>query len=514
MGIPGLQTYMEKEDKNPICFLVEILELAKKTKRSPTIIVDLDSWLVPMTSPHFMWGGGELKVFFEQVEKFVRKFNDAGITLVFVKDGFIPEGKGETVVKRANQVHSECTIPLFDALIEGKLPENYYTTDSHSYTERLLELYLDCEVITACDIEADEEIVRLAKERNAMAILAQDSDYVIFDMEGIIYLSVRNFDIEDMTTITYDQVALAKNLGLHVNQLPVFAILKGNDLFTYDMMKEFHKHLVRRQPWRKGVSLSQKVIPEIPEFMRRLKVPSTYEEIMECLPRLMMSVFGHTQHLGMAKESVKSYFLKTEMPQVADLDTWNTTILSVKPLSRRAYDVMNFNKLEITSSGQDSRDNRVPPTAYLFKNLRRRMYGVLLHDKPGALSGDKFTVNIEETSLNHASGKMETNEASPIVPPQGSHPGLDQLLDDDYPNVSNLRQRLFFHILAPSVDIEQVTSMSDHEELLYPIAVLSSLLHDHKRPLLEDWELDVFIAQVRNTLAVCFDDLYIYKFEI
>ena len=74
MGIPGLQTYMENADKSPICRLVDISVLAKKTKRSPTIIVDLDSWLVPMTSPHFMWGGGELKVYFEKVEKFVRKF--------------------------------------------------------------------------------------------------------------------------------------------------------------------------------------------------------------------------------------------------------------------------------------------------------------------------------------------------------------------------------------------------------------------------------------------------------
>ena len=225
MGIPGLQTYMENADTtNPICFLVDILKLAKKTKRSPTIIVDLDSWLVPMTGDHFMWGGGELRVYFEKVEKFVRKFNDAGITLVFVKDSYVPEGKGETVIKRATQVHSECTIPMFDALIEGRMPENYYTTDRHANTDSLLEHYLSCEVIFARDIEADEQIVRLAKERNAMAVLAQDSDYVIFDMENIVYLSVWNFNIEDMTTITYDRLALAKNLGIHVNQLAQFSL--------------------------------------------------------------------------------------------------------------------------------------------------------------------------------------------------------------------------------------------------------------------------------------------------
>ena len=63
------------------------------------------------------------------------------------------------------------------------------------------------------------------------------------------------------------------------------------------------------------------------------EIPSTYEEIMKCLPRLMMSVFGHTEHLDKAKEDVKSYFLKTEAPQMSEVDTWSKTIEAVRPLS-------------------------------------------------------------------------------------------------------------------------------------------------------------------------------------
>ena len=174
------------------------------------------------------------------------------------------------------------------------------------------------------------------------------------------------------------------------------------------------------------------------------------------------------------------------------------TLAPLRPSSRRSYHVMKFNELEIESCGHDLRDKRVPPTAKLFKNLRRRMYGALFYDKPGALSAGKFTAIIEEKCINFVSGQNETSQVTPILPPAGSHPGLDNLFDDDYSNVSELRLRLFFHILAPSVDMEEVVSMPDYADLLFPIVVLSCLLHDHEWPLLEDWELDVFIAQVWN----------------
>ena len=496
MGISGLQTYMEY---NGICLPVDFLDLAKTTKRSRTIIVDLKSCLAFMTCGHFMWGGGSLKVYLEWLERFIRKFSDAGITLVFVMDGHTPEAKGDTRLWRAKDWQNKLN-GTYDALSKQQMPTNPFTTDYHDNTERLLLLYFGCEVITAWDFEADEEVVRLAKERNAMAILAQDSDFAIFDTDDIPYLSAKEFDLNNMTTVSYDRGALARSLGLHVNQLPVFAILKGNDMFTYEMMKEFHKHLLRGQPIKKDLIRAIFESGKIPEFMRRHDVPSDYDDIMKCLPRLMQSVFGDTQHLKMARESIRSYFLKTEMPQQADHNTWNRSVIAMKSLSRLAYHVMKFNKLEINSPAHDSRDmGLLPPTKELFKNLRRRMYGVILYDKPGAVSTNMFTVNIEEASLNYASGNMETNEVNPYVPPAGSHPGLDHLWDDNYPNVTNLRQRLFFHILAPSVDIAQVKSMPDYDELLFPIVVLSSLLHDHEWPLLEDWELDVFIAQGHRT---------------
>lgn len=81
--------------------------------------------------------------------------------------------------------------------------------------------------------ECDEEIADYAKRHGAFAILAQDTDFVILDAGGALYLSMQHLNLQTMTTRHYDCRALANHLGIHLSHLPLLATLMGNDIISF-----------------------------------------------------------------------------------------------------------------------------------------------------------------------------------------------------------------------------------------------------------------------------------------
>lgn len=84
--------------------------------------------------------------------------------------------------------------------------------------------------------ECDEEIARYALRKRCFAILAQDSDYVIYNSSAY-YLSIKHFDLEKMTTLCYNRYNLSSDLRIHVDKLPLLASLVGNDIVLYESLR-------------------------------------------------------------------------------------------------------------------------------------------------------------------------------------------------------------------------------------------------------------------------------------
>lgn len=85
-------------------------------------------------------------------------------------------------------------------------------------------------------MECDLEIAEYAASRQCMAILAQDSDFIIFHSAEY-YFSMKHFDFNTMTTLNYDRNKLATYLGLEVYHLPLLATLLGNDIIDSEKLK-------------------------------------------------------------------------------------------------------------------------------------------------------------------------------------------------------------------------------------------------------------------------------------
>lgn len=85
--------------------------------------------------------------------------------------------------------------------------------------------------------ECDEEIAEYARRKRVFAVLTQDSDYVILDLGGAHYLSMKHLDLNKMTTKLYDCRELARCLNIPTYLLPLLATTMGNDIVTYEELK-------------------------------------------------------------------------------------------------------------------------------------------------------------------------------------------------------------------------------------------------------------------------------------
>lgn len=84
--------------------------------------------------------------------------------------------------------------------------------------------------------ECDLEIAEYAFQKKCMAILAQDTDFVIFKSAKY-YWSMKNFNFRHMTTYNYDRDKLASSIGLYSTELPLLASLLGNDVISFEDLK-------------------------------------------------------------------------------------------------------------------------------------------------------------------------------------------------------------------------------------------------------------------------------------
>lgn len=92
--------------------------------------------------------------------------------------------------------------------------------------------------------ECDEEIIEYASKNDCFAIFAQDTDFIISDVQACV-LSSKNFDVCTMSTLVYDRNKLAKILKIKVSQLPLLAVLAGNDLINYETIKVMVEFVMR-----------------------------------------------------------------------------------------------------------------------------------------------------------------------------------------------------------------------------------------------------------------------------
>lgn len=184
----------------------------------------------------------------------IRKCQQANVELVFIFDGVINDDKLRVKLKR-----------LSNQAIEVYQKVNYinHKTDDEPMPRfnNILPLFMiDC-IIEACNLcnvstfiaksEADQVLALFAKAINATAILSNDSDFLIYDIDNVgLILSDGYGFAEDGSMHAYiiRRHKLARILGLSVNNLYFIPALVGNDISNKQHLREIQQLLLRGRP--------------------------------------------------------------------------------------------------------------------------------------------------------------------------------------------------------------------------------------------------------------------------
>lgn len=254
--------------------------------------------------------GGRYKQLQNQFEAFCQAMLAAGARLAFFIDGPHQTKKDEVWFQRRDETYSNA-LQIFDNIYSGldlnTIAQNVGDRNigsvsiSKTFEEICKRLgYFKTSIQSECDLE----LAQYAVQNNALAILGQDTDFLIFEGNWQ-YWSTEFLDWKTLTTICYNRPALRGHLGLSQEQMCLFATLAGNDIVKFDSLKNFHQNM---RPYFKKFNYIADFVRGVSASPRKL-TKSNYESIAN-------KCFGssNNQNVELLRQSIQSYDVNLQLP--------------------------------------------------------------------------------------------------------------------------------------------------------------------------------------------------------
>lgn len=228
---------------------------------------------------------------------------DAGAKLAFFVDGPHQTDKDEVWFRRQDE-HYANELKIFDGIANGLsiagIVENVQDL-SIGYVALLSPLQELCKRFgyfhVSIQNECDLELAQYANEHKAMAIIANDSDFLIFNGTWQ-YWSSDSLDWTTMKTKCYSRYNLCKELHLSQEQMSLLATLAGNDIISADKLNKFHKSF--KHYWKKFYNIAEYVrtVPVLPKQLTQKN-----------LSVIAYDCFGvkHEANVKLLQTSIQSY---------------------------------------------------------------------------------------------------------------------------------------------------------------------------------------------------------------
>ncbi|CAM1318825.1 Uncharacterised protein g7045 [Pycnogonum litorale] len=402
MGVRGLQSYMEKKCREAFV-PVYIPDLIQPGIQHPSVIIDgygLTFQLYKKSKLDWL-NGGQFIQFAKHIEYFVNQFLEKGIKPIILFDGNAPQEKHDTLVER-NLEKLKVISELFGSHFT-ELGWYFKPPGTGAIAVGHFKLIDGCDVKTTLK-EADREIAQLARDdQSCIAILAQDSDFVIFDTKP--YLSLDHLDLDAMTTKMYDRQRFCHQIGLDVYNLPLISCMLGNDVVFNTWLTEFHVRLTGN-----GRPNRFNIIEEAISFIKResnIRYTDAFDLDLQTLRPFTQVMFGNDPiKCDRLLAGIRTYRLES-----------GTLIQDEVESHRRIHDVSVRKLLGIAlnkhvnsdiprsiyllmidgsyGSGAKLEDQGtgLPSSAILYQPIRRRLYGILKNSGTlGCLAEDPETV--------------------------------------------------------------------------------------------------------------------------
>lgn len=297
--------------------------------------------------------------------------------------------------------------------------------------------------------ECDMEIVDFAIKNNVLAVVSDDTDFLIFEGNWKFW-SANDINMENMTTMEYNKRAIREQINLSDKQMPLFATIYGNEFLAIKKMGTFDNvtQYIREFPVELEKSDIQKIVNDIYEKKGRSKRHCTKESIEKCV-----------------KDSLKSYKIGN-IPNVAPLEDELLT-KAFNDVHGYIFEILEDLPIKVTLLYFDYRKNDFKNYFDSIKKLICRQMGVLLKHK-----NDPELTRTIITKKSHGS-LYEKIKIKPEYPKDIEIPPLIELLVD---TENNEQIRLFKFKLLWWMVLDNTEAVKPEELATIPKEYLITVL--------------------------------------
>lgn len=541
MGVRGLQSYIEHNCPNafqPVSLIEMVAEYRKlhPNVQEPVIVVDglncMQWWYKNLD-----WVcGGQWLEFLHVLQRFVDAFAKIGVKLVFFFDCLTTITKEQQWITRRlknlqdakqcfEQIHQKSPIAS----------DMYFQPASLSQVVRIaLKQVRGTTVYANVSGECDRIIASYAALYHCMAILAQDTDYVIY--ESVPYLSIQHLDLRIMKTMKYCRDAFCRSIGLQPSLLPLFACLLGNDCILRDNLNAFH-HLIFHSFNRNAVPrhysnlLISKIIPCLTKYITTLQLSRDQNTMFRMLPKIWQDVFRGQFPFEEFRKAVETYTLnfaatnlypypgitqqssKMENRRgIYEVLVRKTINVEIMPL---ILDILSFGKREYGSSLEDESSAEFLPRVIVYRPIHCRLYTLIFKLRDNYL-GNMTTLPHTESPI-HASNTVEeywVSSSPGHICPDITYPLPLNLPDDEVENV--LYQFLMcthddrsstlackkWQVMSECIGLTISTATLQRiPNQFKTLCIVLNYLIQHPDVPIKCWEVDAFLAQAVHPMA-------------
>lgn len=232
--------------------------------------------------------GGRHHIYMHNFEQFLIKLIDAGASLAFFCDGQLQTDKNDEWCRRRDDEYRAALVLTEQNFGIEKRCRRF---GCKTIAKSLLKLVDDKrygEVVISTQMDCDVAIAKYAATNDALAVIANDSDFLIFD-GNFQWWEAHSMRMNRMRVKRFDRNQLLKSLDLTGEQMKYFATIVGND---------YTKHL----------SSMQRNFHQVAEFCRSLQSKQDTESIYrEVLKYMKIGPEHITGAIDLIAKSIKFY---------------------------------------------------------------------------------------------------------------------------------------------------------------------------------------------------------------
>ena len=226
MGVQRLQTYIHQHK------LGRNIDLFKSDIKKVIIDGDSVSFFLYESSKLSRIYGGEYYDLYKYIFTFFQALLNIGLELLVVFDGIPPAEKRNTIQERRKMKCSN-GVNLWKSIDSNLTNQNVHVPITRpGFIRNVMKQVLKHFNVPMCHslAENDDYIVQLIKEQGYHAVLAKDTDFLIYDVKN--YLPV-NYLVMKRNAVYAKVVSkndLCRHFRLQEKYLPLFAFVAGNDI--------------------------------------------------------------------------------------------------------------------------------------------------------------------------------------------------------------------------------------------------------------------------------------------